>query len=44
LISDSARPGTADKAVGLNILTNIHNAWGTKPVAPDLNALWRDLG
>jgi hypothetical protein len=22
----------------------LHDAWGTKPVTPDLDALWRDLG
>ena len=36
--------GTADKAVGRNVLTRLHNAWGTKPVTPDLDGLWRDLG
>jgi hypothetical protein len=35
---------TADKAVGLDVLTKLHDAWGPKPVAPDLDALWRDLG
>jgi hypothetical protein len=35
---------TADKAVGLQVLTRLHNEWGSKPVTPDLNALWRDLG
>jgi hypothetical protein len=35
---------TADKAVGVNVLTNLHNEWGRKPVAPDLDQLWRDLG
>ena len=34
----------ADKAVGVNVLTNLHNAWGPRPVAPDLEGLWRDLG
>jgi hypothetical protein len=34
----------ADKAVGVDVLTNLHNAWGAKPVTPDLDALWRDLG
>jgi hypothetical protein len=35
---------TADKAVGVNVLTPLHNEWGRKPVAPDLDQLWRDLG
>jgi predicted metalloprotease with PDZ domain len=35
---------TADKAVGVDVLTKLHDAWGQKPVAPDLDALWRDLG
>jgi hypothetical protein len=35
---------TADKAVGVDVLTKLHNAWGAKPVTPDLDALWRDLG
>jgi hypothetical protein len=35
---------TADKAVGVNVLTHLHNEWGRKPVAPDLDQLWRDLG
>jgi hypothetical protein len=35
---------TADKAVGVNVLTRLHNEWGRKPVSPDLDALWRDLG
>ena len=35
---------TADKAVGVNALTRLHNEWGRKPVAPDLDKLWRDLG
>jgi hypothetical protein len=34
----------ADKAVGLNVLTRLHNEWGRKPVTPDLDQLWRDLG
>jgi hypothetical protein len=36
--------GTADKAVGVNVLTPLHNEWGRKPVTPDLDQLWRDLG
>jgi len=35
---------TADKSVGLDVLTRLHNAWGPKPFTPDLDALWRDLG
>jgi hypothetical protein len=35
---------TADKAVGGNVLSRLHNAWGRKPVTPDLDQLWRDLG
>jgi hypothetical protein len=35
---------TADKAVGLDVLTRLHDQWGSKPVTPDLDALWRDLG
>src|SRR4051812_27146029 len=35
---------TADKAVGVDVLARLHNEMGPKPVAPDLAALWRDLG
>jgi hypothetical protein len=35
---------TADKAVGVDVLTHLHNEAGPKPVTPDLAALWRDLG
>jgi predicted metalloprotease with PDZ domain len=35
---------TADKAVGVDVLTRLHNEMGQKPMAPDLDALWRDLG
>lgn len=35
---------TADKAVGLDVLTSLHDQWGSKPVTPDLDRLWRDLG
>jgi hypothetical protein len=35
---------TADKAVGVDVLTRLHNEMGSKPVTPDLAALWRDLG
>jgi hypothetical protein len=34
----------ADKAVGVVVLTRLHNEWGRKPVTPDLDRLWRDLG
>ena len=34
----------ADKAVGVDVLTRLHDEWGPKPVTPDLEALWRDLG
>lgn len=35
---------TADKAVGVDVLTRLHGEWGSKPVTPDLAGLWRDLG
>jgi hypothetical protein len=35
---------TADKAVGADVLTRLHNEMGAKPVTPDLAGLWRDLG
>jgi hypothetical protein len=35
---------TADKAVGVNVMTRLHDQMGTKPVSPDLDSLWRDLG
>jgi hypothetical protein len=35
---------TADKAVGVDVLTRLHNEMGAKPVTPDLADLWRDLG
>jgi hypothetical protein len=35
---------TADKAISVDVLTKLHNEWGAKPVTPDLDALWRDLG
>jgi len=35
---------TADKAIGVDVLTRLHNEMGPKPVSPDLAALWRDLG
>jgi hypothetical protein len=35
---------TADTAVGVDVLTKLHNEMGAKPVSPDLAGLWRDLG
>jgi hypothetical protein len=35
---------TADKAVGVNVLTRLHEEMGPKPVTPELDGLWRDLG
>src|SRR6185369_3370039 len=35
---------TADQAVGVDVMTRLHNEMGPKPVTPDLAALWRDLG
>ena len=35
---------TADKAVGVDALSRLHREMGSKPVTPDLAALWRDLG
>jgi predicted metalloprotease with PDZ domain len=35
---------TADKAVGVDVMTRLHREMGPKPVTPDLAALWRDLG
>jgi len=35
---------TADKAVGADVLTRLHDDMGPKPVTPDLTSLWRDLG
>jgi hypothetical protein len=35
---------TADKAVGVDVLTRLHDEMGPKPVTPNLEALWRDLG
>jgi len=34
----------ADKAVGVDAMTQLHSEWGERPVTPDLNQLWRDLG
>ena len=35
---------TADKMVGVDVLTRLHREMGNSPTAPDLAALWRDLG
>src|ERR1700722_4239830 len=35
---------TADKAVGVDVLTRLHERMGSKPVTPDLDGVWRDLG
>ena len=35
---------TADKAVGVDVLTKLHNEMGPKARDADLAALWRDLG
>ena len=35
---------TADKAVGVDVLTRLHDEMGPRPVTPDLVALWRELG
>ncbi|MCA6114460.1 hypothetical protein J6524_05930 [Bradyrhizobium sp. WSM 1738] len=35
---------TADKAVGVDVLSRLHDEMGPKPVTPDLATLWRDLG
>jgi hypothetical protein len=35
---------TADKAVGVDVLTHLHNEMGPKSAKPDLDRLWRDLG
>ena len=35
---------TADKAVGVDVLTRLHDEMGPKPVMPDLASLWRELG
>jgi predicted metalloprotease with PDZ domain len=35
---------TADKAVGVDVLTRLHEEMGPRPVTPDLAALWRELG
>jgi hypothetical protein len=35
---------TGDKATGVPVLTELYHQWSGQPVAPDLNALWRQLG
>jgi predicted metalloprotease with PDZ domain len=35
---------TGDKATGVPVLTELYNAWSAKPVTPDLNSLWKQLG
>ncbi|MES2752416.1 MAG: hypothetical protein V4661_13690 [Pseudomonadota bacterium] len=35
---------TADEAIGLDVLTRLHDEMGPKPVAPDIDRLWRELG
>ena len=34
----------ADKAVGVDVLARLHQRMGPRPVAPDLDRLWSDLG
>jgi hypothetical protein len=34
----------ADQAIGVDVLTRLHDEMGAKPVTPDLAGLWRDLG
>src|SRR5258708_29177297 len=35
---------TGDKATGIPVLTELYNEWRGKPVTPDLNSLWKQLG
>jgi hypothetical protein len=35
---------TGDKATGVPVLTELYNEWSAKPVTPDLNSLWKQLG
>jgi hypothetical protein len=35
---------TGDKATGVPVLRELYNQWSGKPVTPDLNALWKQLG
>lgn len=34
----------ADRATGTPVLTNLYRTMGSRPFAPDLDRLWRDLG
>jgi predicted metalloprotease with PDZ domain len=33
-----------DKATGVLVLTELYKDWSAKPVAPDLDTLWKQLG
>jgi hypothetical protein len=33
-----------DRATGTHVLNQLHDEYGPKPAAPDLDALWKDLG
>jgi predicted metalloprotease with PDZ domain len=33
-----------DKATGILVLTELYKDWSAKPVAPDLDTLWKQLG
>lgn len=35
---------TGDKETGVPVLTELYREWSAKPIAPDLNALWKQLG
>ena len=35
---------TGDQATGVPVLTELFNEWSAKPVTPDLNAFWKQLG
>lgn len=35
---------TADKAVGIGVLSRLHDEMGSNPVTPELDGLWRELG
>jgi hypothetical protein len=35
---------TGDKATGVTVLTELYQDWSAKPIAPDLGALWKQLG
>lgn len=34
----------ADAAIGLDVLTRLHDEFGSKPGSPDIEGVWRDLG